>query len=36
MKPEFRPGRYASWIAEPRIRINHKPGDFEWVKLAEA
>ena len=36
MKPEFRPGHYASWIAEPRIRINHKPGDFEWVKLAEA
>ena len=36
MKPEFQPGHYASWIAEPRIRINHKPGDFEWVKLAEA
>jgi len=36
MEPEFRPGHYASWIAEPRIRINHKPGDFEWVKLAEA
>lgn len=36
MKPEFRPGRYASWIAEPRSRIDHKPGDFEWVKLAEA
>ena len=36
MKAEFRPGHYASWIAEPRIRINRKPGDFEWVKLAEA
>ncbi len=36
MQPEMRPGRYASWIAEPRVRINHKPGDFEWVRLADA
>ena len=36
MEPEFGPGRYASWIAEPKTRINHKPGDFEWVRLAEA
>ncbi len=36
MKPEVTPARYASWIAEPKTRINHKPGDFEWVKLAEA
>jgi benzoyl-CoA 2,3-dioxygenase component B len=36
MKPEFRPGCYAGWIAEPKTRIHHKPGNFEWVKLAEA
>ena len=36
MQPEMRPGAYASWIAEPRVRINHKPGDFEWVRLHEA
>ena len=36
MVAEWTPGKYASWIAEPRTRINHKPGDFEWVKLAEA
>ena len=25
--------RYASWIAPPRIGIDNKPGDFEYVKL---
>ena len=34
MSGEHRPGRYAGWIAEPKTRINHKPGDFEWVKIA--
>ena len=36
MKPEWEPGRYANWIAEPKTRIDRKPGDFEWVKLAAA
>jgi benzoyl-CoA 2,3-epoxidase subunit B len=27
------PGRYAGWIAPPRVGIDNKPGDFEYVKL---
>ena len=34
MKPETRPGEYASWIAQPRIGINKMPGDFEYVQLS--
>jgi benzoyl-CoA 2,3-dioxygenase component B len=33
MKPEWRPGRYAGWIAPPRVGIDNKPGDFEYVKI---
>jgi benzoyl-CoA 2,3-dioxygenase component B len=33
MKPVFRPGEFASWIAPPARGINHKPLDFEYVKL---
>ena len=33
MKPVFEPGRYASWIAPPKVGINNQPGDFEYVKL---
>ncbi len=36
MKPCFEPGKYASWIAPPKVGIDNKPGDFEYVKLAEA
>ncbi len=36
MKPHLRVDEYASWIAPPRSKIDHKPGGFEWVKLAEA
>jgi benzoyl-CoA 2,3-dioxygenase component B len=35
MKPEFRPGQFASWIAPPRTGIDNKPGEFEYVKIAE-
>jgi len=35
MKPQWARGRYADWIAPAKSRIGHKPGDFEWVKLAE-
>ncbi len=33
MKPCFEPGKYASWIASPKVGIDNKPGDFEYVKL---
>jgi benzoyl-CoA 2,3-epoxidase subunit B len=33
MQPEFRTGEYASWIAAPKVGINSKPGDFEYVKI---
>ena len=29
-----RAGQFASWIAPPRVGIDNKPGDFEYVKLA--
>ena len=34
MKPVREPGKFASWIAPPRVGIDNKPGDFEYVKLA--
>ena len=34
MQPEIRPGKFASWIAPPKVGIDNKPGDFEYVKLA--
>ncbi|WP_306004546.1 benzoyl-CoA 2,3-epoxidase subunit BoxB [Aquicoccus porphyridii] len=33
MKPIYEPGKYASWIAPPKVGIDNKPGDFEYVKL---
>jgi benzoyl-CoA 2,3-dioxygenase component B len=33
MKPCTEPGKYAGWIATPRIGINNQPEDFEYVKL---
>ncbi|MEM9277303.1 MAG: benzoyl-CoA 2,3-epoxidase subunit BoxB [Pseudomonadota bacterium] len=33
MVPCFEPGKYASWISPPRVGIDNKPGDFEYVKL---
>ncbi|MEP3232174.1 MAG: benzoyl-CoA 2,3-epoxidase subunit BoxB [Hyphomicrobiales bacterium] len=33
MVPCYEPGKYASWIAPPRVGIDNKPGDFEYVKL---
>jgi benzoyl-CoA 2,3-epoxidase subunit B len=35
MQPELRPGKFASWIAPPKVGIDNKPGDFEYVKIAE-
>ena len=36
MKPVIEPGKFASWIAPPKVGIDNKPGDFEYVKIAEA
>lgn len=33
MVPVTEPGQYASWIAPPRMGIDNKPGDFEYVQL---
>ena len=34
MRPVTEPGQFASWIAPPRVGIDNKPGDFEYVKIA--
>ena len=28
------PGKYANWIAAPKVGVNQQPSDFEYVKLA--
>jgi benzoyl-CoA 2,3-dioxygenase component B len=33
MKPEWRPARFAGWIAPPKVGIDNKPGEFEYVQL---
>jgi len=33
MIPCSEPGKYAGWIAPPKMGIDNKPGDFEYVKL---
>jgi benzoyl-CoA 2,3-dioxygenase component B len=33
MAPCYEPGKYAGWIAPPKVGIDNKPGDFEYVKL---
>jgi benzoyl-CoA 2,3-dioxygenase component B len=34
MKQELEPGKYAGWINPPKVGIDNKPGDFEYVKIA--
>jgi benzoyl-CoA 2,3-dioxygenase component B len=34
MKPVYESGKFASWIAPPKVGIDNRPGDFEYVKLA--
>jgi benzoyl-CoA 2,3-dioxygenase component B len=34
MQPEKEPGQFASWIAPPKVGIDNKPGNFEYVKIA--
>jgi len=33
MVPCYEPGEYAPWIAKPKVGVDNKPGDFEFVKL---
>ena len=33
MKPETEAGKFASWISPPKVGIDNKPGDFEYVKI---
>ena len=33
MVPCYEPGKYAGWISPPKVGIDNKPGDFEYVKL---
>jgi benzoyl-CoA 2,3-dioxygenase component B len=34
MLPVPEPGAYAGWIAPPRLGIDNRPGDFEYVRLS--
>lgn len=34
MKPQWDAGKYAGWISPPRVGIDNKPGDFEYVKVS--
>jgi benzoyl-CoA 2,3-epoxidase subunit B len=33
MTPVNEPGKFASWISPPKVGIDNKPGDFEYVKI---
>jgi len=33
MRPVYAPGRFAGWIAPPKVGIDNKPGDFEYVRI---
>ena len=33
MRAETEPGRFAGWIAPPRVGIDNKQGDFEYVQI---
>jgi benzoyl-CoA 2,3-dioxygenase component B len=34
MQPCWERGKYAGWISAPKVGIDSKPGDFEYVKIA--
>lgn len=34
MQPVMEPGKFAGWIAPPKVGIDNKPGDFEYVQIA--
>jgi benzoyl-CoA 2,3-dioxygenase component B len=33
MQPCWEPGKFAGWIAPPKVGIDNKPGDFEYVQI---
>ena len=33
MQPVVERGKFASWISPPKVGIDNKPGDFEYVKI---
>ena len=33
MMPVTEVGEFASWISPPKVGIDNKPGDFEYVKI---
>jgi benzoyl-CoA 2,3-dioxygenase component B len=33
MRPCWERGKFAKWIAPPKVGIDNKPGDFEYVKI---
>jgi benzoyl-CoA 2,3-epoxidase subunit B len=35
MVAQYEPAQFAGWIAPPKVGIDNKPGDFEYVKIAE-
>jgi benzoyl-CoA 2,3-epoxidase subunit B len=35
MAPVQEPGQFAGWIAPPKVGIDNKPGEFEYVMIAE-
>jgi benzoyl-CoA 2,3-epoxidase subunit B len=35
MTPVHEPGQFAGWIAPPKVGIDNKPGEFEYVMIAE-
>ena len=36
MAPCWEPGQFASWIAPPKVGVDNKAGDFEYVKIHRA
>jgi len=33
MQPQYERGKFAGWIGPPKVGIDNKPGDFEYVKI---
>ncbi len=36
MQPQWEAGKYANWISPPKVGIDNKPGEFEYVKIYDA
>jgi len=34
MQSQYEPGKFAGWIAPPKVGIDNKPGNFEYVKIS--